>query len=107
MGPSWTGAALAVSCLCGSFTGAAFALPASAIVVNAKGEVHFVHTGEVITRNVGFAIIRVEKYFTIDEVVFAEPSDVLLLGARTLKGLNLTVNSREKRLFAAGPMPAA
>src|SRR6266581_1057575 len=63
--------------------------------------------GQQITRNVGFAIIRVNKHFTIDEVVFAEPGDLLLLGARTLEGLNLTVDSRRKRLVAAGPFPAA
>jgi hypothetical protein len=49
----------------------------------------------------------VGRHFTIDEVVFAEPGDLLLLGARTLEGLNLTVDSRRKRLVAAGPLPAA
>ena len=38
--------------------------------------------GHRITRSVGFAIIRVEKSFTIDEVVFAEKVDLLLLGAQ-------------------------
>src|SRR5215467_12592962 len=47
--------------------------------------------GESVTRSVGFAIIRLDKYFTIDEVVFAERGDLALLGARTLDGLNLTV----------------
>jgi len=63
--------------------------------------------GEVVTRSVGFAIVRVGKYFTIDEVVFAEPGDLLLLGARTLEGLNLTVDATRKRLVASGPLPAA
>jgi len=63
--------------------------------------------GEVVTRSVGFAILRVGKSFTIDEVVFAQPGDLLLLGARTLEGLNLTVDSAKKRLVAAGPLPAA
>ncbi len=63
--------------------------------------------GEVVTRSVGFAIIRVGKDFTIDEVVFAEPGDMVLLGARTLEGLNLTVDSARKKLVAAGPLPAA
>src|SRR5437867_2687204 len=48
--------------------------------------------GKTITRSVGFAIIRLDKYFTIDEVVFAEPGDLSLLGARSLEGLNLTVD---------------
>jgi predicted aspartyl protease len=63
--------------------------------------------GQTITRSVGFAILRVDKHFTIDEVVFAEPGDMTLLGARTLEGLSLTVDSRKKKLVAAGPLPAA
>jgi hypothetical protein len=51
--------------------------------------------------------LHVEDSFTIGEVVFAEPGDLLLLGARTLEGLNLTVDSRLKKLVAAGPLPAA
>ena len=43
--------------------------------------------GQQITRSVGFAIIRIGEHFTIDEVVFAEKGDLLLLGARTLEGL--------------------
>jgi len=63
--------------------------------------------GQKITRSVGFAILVVEKQFTIDEVVFAEEGDLLLLGARTLEGLNLTVDPAHKRLVASGPLPAA
>jgi hypothetical protein len=40
-------------------------------------------------------------------VVFADKGDLLLLGARTLEGLNLTVDTKRKRLVAAGPLPAA
>jgi len=77
-------------------------------VVKEKTDLSFVMAnGSVITRNVGFAIIRVGKYFTIDEVVFAEKGDLTLLGARTLEGLNLVVDSSRKRLVAAGPIPAA
>ncbi len=63
--------------------------------------------GESVTRSVGFAIIRLDKYFTIDEVVFAEKGDLRLLGARTLEGLNLTVDPKRKKLVAAGPFLAA
>ena len=63
--------------------------------------------GQTVTRSVGFAIVRVEKSFTVDEVVFAEKGDSLLLGARTLEGLSLTVDSRGKKLVAAGLLPAA
>ncbi len=63
--------------------------------------------GQQITRSVGFAIVRVDKAFTVDEVVFAEKGDLLLLGARSLEGLCLMVDSRKKKLVAAGPLTAA
>ncbi|HXV48188.1 MAG TPA: retroviral-like aspartic protease family protein [Candidatus Binatia bacterium] len=94
-------------------TGSEFTwVPASKLqgigVEREKKDVQFIMAnGEVITRSVGFAVLRVDKHFTIDEVVFAEPGDLLLLGARTLEGLNLTVDSRRRRLVAAGPVPVA
>ena len=73
-----------------------------------KKDVPFVMAnGELVTRNVGFAILRVANHFTIDEVVFAQTGDLVLLGARTLEGLNLTVDPARKKLVAAGPLPAA
>ena len=73
-----------------------------------KQDVEFVMAnGMRITRSAGFAIIHVADAFTIDEVVFAEDGDLLLLGARTMEGLNLTVDPRLKKLVAAGPLPVA
>lgn len=73
-----------------------------------KKDLEFVMAnGQRVTRSVGFAIIRVDKSFTVDEVVFAERGDLLLLGARTLEGLSLTIDPRKKILVAAGPLPAA
>jgi predicted aspartyl protease len=63
--------------------------------------------GQLITRSVGFAIVRVDKAFTVDEVVFAEKGDMHLLGARSLEGLNLAIDSRKKKLVADGPLPVA
>jgi predicted aspartyl protease len=63
--------------------------------------------GQKITRSIGFAIVRYDKFFTVDELVFAEKGDLLLLGARTLEGLSLTVDSRRKKLVASGPILAA
>ena len=62
--------------------------------------------GQTITRSVGFAVLRVDGHFTIDEVVFARRGDVTLLGARTLEGLNLRVDAKNKRLVAGGPLLA-
>ncbi|HMZ61366.1 MAG TPA: hypothetical protein PL048_21515 [Leptospiraceae bacterium] len=63
--------------------------------------------GTLITREIGFVIFRYDKYFTIDEVVFAKKGDLQLLGARTLEGLNLLVDTQKKKLVAAGPSVAA
>lgn len=77
-------------------------------VAREKKDLRFVMAnGQVITRSVGFAILSLGKAFTVDEVVFAEPGGQVLLGARTLEGLNLVVDSRQKKLVAAGPLPAA
>ena len=63
--------------------------------------------GQTVTRSTGFAIVRLGEAFTVDEVVFAEPGDQALLGARTLEGMNLMVDPARRRLVAAGPLPAA
>jgi predicted aspartyl protease len=77
-------------------------------ITREKKDVLFVMAnGQQVSRSVGFAIIRLDKHFTVDEVVFAERGDLLLLGARSLEVLNLTVDSRRKKLDAAGPLPAA
>ncbi len=77
-------------------------------VTEEKKDLAFVMAnGKTVTRSVGFAIIRVGRHFTIDEVVFARKGDLTLLGARTLEGLNLRVDSKNKKLVAGGPLTAA
>jgi predicted aspartyl protease len=63
--------------------------------------------GKIITRSIGYAVVRAEGFETVDEVVFAEPGDLQLLGARTLEGFGALVDARKKKLIAAGPIPAA
>jgi len=63
--------------------------------------------GKEITRAVGFAILRVGDAITIDEVIFGEPGDLEILGARSLEGMNLRVDARAKKLVAGGPILAA
>jgi predicted aspartyl protease len=63
--------------------------------------------GQLLTRSVGYAILRVDKYETIDEVVFGQKGDLSLLGSRAMEGMNLQVDARRKRLVAAGPVVAA
>jgi predicted aspartyl protease len=63
--------------------------------------------GQTITRSIGFAILEADKFRTVDEVVFAAPGDLQLLGARTLEGFAAMVDPRKKRLVTSGPIPAA
>jgi predicted aspartyl protease len=63
--------------------------------------------GTILERWIGFAIVHAGGTFTTDEVVFGEPGDLVLLGARSLEGLNLKVDLVGKRLVSAGPMLAA
>jgi predicted aspartyl protease len=63
--------------------------------------------GQHITREVGFAIIRVGDALTTDEVIFGQRGDLQILGARSLEGMNLRVDSRAKKLVAGGPILAA
>src|SRR4051794_6545294 len=60
-------------------------------------------TGAVIERDAGFAFLMVDKFFTTDEVVFAQKGDLPLLGARALEGLNLRLDPVAKRLEPVGP----
>ena len=109
-----------------------------AVAREKKDLVFVTANGQQVTRSVGFVTICLDKFFTIDEVVFGEEGDlltslkvmvvstglrlsritqgilpvlmrrpVLLLGARTLEGLNLAVDSRQKKLVGAGPLPVA
>jgi predicted aspartyl protease len=64
-------------------------------------------TGALVERWTGPARIHAAGTFTTDDVVFGEPNDLLLIGARTLEGLNVTIDPVTKRLVDAGPAPAA
>ena len=59
-----------------------------------------------VTRSIGFGVIRVGEDVTTDELVIAEPGDLQVLGARTLRGLGLRVDPTTARLVAAGPFLA-
>ena len=83
------------------------ALKRAAIRVAKKDLVFVMANGQRVTRSVGYAIIRSREFETVDEVVFGQPGDLSLLGARTLEGFGASVDARRKRLVAAGPHLAA
>ena len=63
--------------------------------------------GTVLARSTGAAFVYAGGTWTADEVVFGEPDDLVLLGARSLEGLNLRIDPVAKILVDAGPAPAA
>jgi len=63
--------------------------------------------GAILERWTGAVLIYVAGKRTVVEVVFGEPHDLVLVGSRTLKGLNLRVEPVTKQLVDAGPAPAA
>ena len=64
-------------------------------------------SGSIVERWVGPAFIYAGGKRTTDDVVFGEPGDLVLLGARSLEGLNLRVELATRQLVDAGPVPAA
>ena len=63
--------------------------------------------GRRLERDIGYAIVHAGGTATADDVVFAEEGDFVLLGVRSLDGLNLRVDVVRKRLVDAGPVLAA
>ena len=55
----------------------------------------------------GDAILHAAGTRTVDEVIFGEPADTVLLGARSLEGLNRRVDPMTKSLVDAGPVSLA
>ena len=63
--------------------------------------------GHILERDVGHAILFAAGRWTASPVVFAEPTDKVLLGAIGLEGLSVRIDLSRKELVPAGPMPAA
>jgi predicted aspartyl protease len=63
-------------------------------------------TKQAVERNVGYAILRANGYETADEVVFAEPGDLTLLGVRTIEGFGVMVDNIAHRFVATTTLAA-
>jgi len=71
------------------------------IGVTPEKKKRFVMTNkQIIERDIGYAILTAEGYSSIDEVVFAEDSDMSLLGVRTLEGFSVMVDNIGHRFVA-------
>jgi predicted aspartyl protease len=64
-------------------------------------------SGTVLERWVGHAFVYAAGKGAPDYVVFGEPGDLVILGARSLEGMNFRVDLVNKQLVEAGPAPAA
>jgi len=62
--------------------------------------------GRQLERQLGIAIVHAAGAKAPDFVVFAETGDMVLLGARSLEGLNVRVDAQRKQLVPAGPILA-
>jgi len=63
--------------------------------------------GRSVEREMGYAIIHAAGFATADDVVFAEVDDLILLGVRSIEGMNLRIDVVRKQLVEAGPVVAA
>lgn len=91
-------------------TGAALSwFPASVLQslgITKVKELHFRQAdGTILSRWTGAAVVYAGGTVTHDEVVFGEPGDLVLLGARSLEGLNLCVDPVRMQLIDSGPAP--
>ena len=58
-------------------------------------------------REVGYAILRAEGFETTDEVVFAQATDLNLLGVRTTEGFGVVVDNIAHRFVATSTLVAS
>jgi predicted aspartyl protease len=63
--------------------------------------------GTILERWTGTVVLHFAGKRVGDEMVFGMPGDLVLLGSRSIAGLNLRVEPVTKRLVDAGPAPAA
>lgn len=63
--------------------------------------------GTIVSRWTGPAFVYAGGTSATDDVVFGEPRDLVILGSRSLEGLNLRIDPVHKTLVDAGPAPAA
>jgi predicted aspartyl protease len=71
------------------------------IGITVRGKKRFsTATKQIVERDFGYAILKAEGYATNDEIVFAEDSDMSLLGVRTIEGFSVMVDNIGHRFVA-------
>jgi predicted aspartyl protease len=67
--------------------------------IKAMKEMQFVQdNGYLVTRSIGFAELRVGNDFTIDEIIFAQPGEAQVIGARAIAGFGKFYNPHTGQL---------
>jgi hypothetical protein len=64
-------------------------------------------TKQIVSREVGYAVLAAESFETTDEVVFAQPGDMILLGVRTTDGFGVSVDNVGRRFVAQNTIVAS
>ncbi|HUG94432.1 MAG TPA: hypothetical protein VML55_26615 [Planctomycetaceae bacterium] len=82
-------------------------LQQAGVTVAKQNQPFIMANGATVVRPTGYAVLRASGFETVDEVVFGQPGDLALLGARTLEGFGAVVDAGRRRLAAAGPHLAA
>ena len=77
-------------------------LKAVGVEVRKRDEQFVMANGKIITRHIGYAILRVDGFETVDEIVFARDGDLSLLGAHSLEGFGEVVPSSKRGSPLAG-----
>lgn len=80
---------------------------AKAGIVPRRKRVFRVADGRQMERDVGFCILEAEGFITNDEIVFALPGDMNLLGVRTIEGFGVMVDALAHKLVATSTLAAA
>jgi hypothetical protein len=62
--------------------------------------------GQAVERQTGYVILRSRGHETAGEVVFGEPGDPPLLGARALAGFGVTMDDQTQRFVSLSTMAA-
>src|SRR5438132_14005349 len=61
-------------------------------------------SGAIVERSIGAAFIHVAGSSTVDDLVFVEPTDLVILGSRSLYGLNFLLDPVTHRFVDACPV---
>jgi predicted aspartyl protease len=73
--------------------------------ITPRGKKRFVMANkQIVERDIGYAILTAEGYTTNDEIVFAEDSDMSLLGVRTIEGFSVMVDNIGHRFVATASL---